>query len=444
VAEAEGPGRPAQEKGRAEQPASRLTSQVALILEGLPDSAVHPATWREDGVVHYLHQRDVILARDEDVSRVLDVLGVGARQRDRPSNTRGVTVIELPQEGDFATTEEALARLDIALGRGVATPDHVLWVCPAGLCPATEPEVVPFRAEPSPGISTDLCDGRGILVSVIDTGWLAEAGDHPWLADVDGDPEGPYLPPAQIPPYAGHGTFIAGVVRAIAPRAAVYVEKAFRYAGAVFESDLVNQLEDALRRGPELISLSAGTNTRADLPLLGFGAVEARLRVHKGTLMVAAAGNDSGRRPFWPAAYSWTLSVGALGADQRNRAWFSNYGAWVDVFAPGTDLVNAFATGTYRCTEPPNTGEVRTFTGMARWSGTSFSAPLVAGLIAARMSVTGETSRMAADSLLAHARSQAIPGVGPILLPGDACADDRHHSHHHHGHGGCCGHHDHC
>ena len=443
MAKAEGSGRPARKKGRTEQP-TRLASQVDLILDGLPDSAVYPATWRDDGVVGYIHRRNVILARDEDVGRVVDALEGRARQREGPSNSRGVTVIELPQEGDFATTEGALAAVDAALGRGVATPDHVLWVCPAGLCPATEPEEVPFRAEPSPGISGDLCDGRGILVSVIDTGWLAEAGNHPWLVDVDGDPEGPYIPPAPIPPYAGHGTFIAGVVRAIAPRVAVYVENAFRAVGAVFESDLVNQLEDALSRGPELISLSAGTNTRADLPLLGFGAIEARLREHKGTLMVAAAGNDSDRRPFWPAAYPWTLSVGALGADERNRAWFSNYGAWVDVFAPGTDLVNAFATGIYTCTEPPNTGEVRTFTGMARWSGTSFSAPLVAGLIAVRMSVTGETSRMAADSLMAYARSQAVPGVGPILLPGDACHDTRHHSHHHHGHGGCCGHRDPC
>ena len=56
--------------------------------------------------------------------------------------------------------------------------------------------------------------------------------------------------------------------------------------------------------------------------------------MHPNITLVASAGNDS-TSEFYPAAYAWVIGVGALGTDQQHRAWFSNYGGWVNVYALG-------------------------------------------------------------------------------------------------------------
>jgi len=205
------------------------------------------------------------------------------------------------------------------------------------------------------------------------------------------------------------------VARCMAPSSEVYVNNHFSLSGGELEHVIIEKLEQLVMEfRPEVINLSAGTYSRKDWPLLGMRGF---LTAHPEITLVAAAGNDSTHRPFYPAALPEVVAVGALGIDQTHRAWFSNYGEWVDVYALGEGLVNAYAKGVYTYQEPPKRPAKQTFDGLARWDGTSFSAPLVAGLIAARMAGTGESSKEASNALLVLAETQRLPGVGPALYP---------------------------
>jgi len=84
--------------------------------------------------------------------------------------------------------------------------------------------------------------------------------------------------------------------------------------------------------------------------------------ISKGSLVVCSAGNDNSSDNFYPASYNGVLSVGATDFND-NRAGWSNYGTKIDVSSPGTSIYSTWFNNSY------------TFL-----SGTSMSAPIVAGL----------------------------------------------------------------
>jgi Subtilase family len=406
------------------------------------------------GGLDYLYAVEYLLVRTESLRDVVGILGEAsglqraAREQAEEEALRQATpVIEevrrLPIGGFRLDVPDALDRIDDALGEGIATPDQVFTVAngsggEVGVCPATEPLEVYERCGPFP--FPPVCPGdrggdvkiylgdTGLLEEVYnDPGWLS---NHPWMTGVerapnpdgslpDPDPLGPVLGDGTqtILPYEGHGTFVAGVTRCMAPEVEILVADVFKIAGSSLESQLVPRLRAALALDVDMFHLTVAATTRKDLHPIAFAAWLRRLHQLKGVICVAAAGNNGSSRRCWPAAFPEVISVGALATDWRSRAGFSNHGRWVDVYAPGTNLVNAYTEGEYECKVRPYQGTHRRFTGLAEWSGTSFSTPIVTGLIAARMSRTHESARDAASSLLRVARAQVVPGTGPILVP---------------------------
>ncbi len=249
-----------------------------------------------------------------------------------------------------------------------------------------------------------------MTVAIVDTGLLKNVCQQAdWLKQgVDRKQE-----PASVGHYQGHGTFIAGVVRSMAPAVNVKVFSLFKYGGAALESQLAPGLVAAFNSGADIISMSAGTSTAPGDVLLALQGFYENYLLGSNRILVCAAGNDASSGCIRSGKQGWPIAVGALDTNGA-RAGYSNFGPWVDVYARGSDMVNAYPNGPYSYDEAPMKGRPSAvFTkGLAQWSGTSFSTPLVAGILAARMTRYGQNAPQAWAALQQIAAARAAKSGG--------------------------------
>ncbi len=217
--------------------------------------------------------------------------------------------------------------------------------------------------------------GQGVTVAVIDTGvaavpdlnqeQLVEGYDFV-NDDTDASDDN------------GHGTHVAGTVAqatnnaygvaGIAYDAKLMPLKVLDEGGSGTTADIAEAIVYAADNSADIINMSLG------------GAGESQVMrdaidyaYNKGVLLVAAAGNSNSSSVSYPARYEHVVGVSALGPE-GGRAPYSNYGAGVDLSAPGGALP---VGGILQNTIDGEGGSL-----FAAYQGTSMASPHVAGVAA--------------------------------------------------------------
>ncbi|SCG70343.1 type VII secretion-associated serine protease mycosin [Micromonospora zamorensis] len=279
--------------------------------------------------------------------------------------------------------------------------------CATSLAPARPVTAAPWPQQRyDPARLAPLATGTGVTVAVVDSG-VDRA--HPQLADrvLAGtdllDPGGDGSRDC-----AGHGTGVASIIAAT-PRAGV----AFQGLAPDARILPVRVSEQQVVQGRESgRTASAGEFAQAirwavdhDADVVNLSVVlyaddpevrsAVRYAVDRDVVLVAAAGNlhDSGDPQPFPAGYDGVLGVGAIGAD-GGRATFSQTGAYVDLVAPGSEVLTA----------APGAGHHQV-------EGTSYAAPFVAATAALLRQYRPElTAAQVAERIIATA--DPAPGAG--------------------------------
>lgn len=347
-----------------------------------------------DGAVH---RRDQILVPADQSDHAREA-GAGFVERVETLDEIGVHRLRLRASARVVVPEFAAQLRE--QGVRSATPNHLLRGEPDWF---GGPYGAPRQCEPVKG-PVPTGTGRDVTVAVLDTGITP----HPWFT---GTSWWPQVTPDQLDPIAAecdyeldaqsaHGTFVAGAVLQKAPNAQLWIERVLDDIGVCDELELLHALDRVQRREKatgvrvDVVNLSLGGYAHHDNP--SPMVAEALRRFGSHTVIVTAAGNNSSTRPFWPAALKDCVAV-------STHAPFSDRGWWVDANAPGVDVTGPFA-------KRAQSGELEL--GFAKWSGTSFAAPYVAGSVAQLSNEKDMSAREAAEILLNTANPDADPEYG--------------------------------
>jgi thermitase len=250
--------------------------------------------------------------------------------------------------------------------------------------------------------------GRGAKIAVVDSGVDSK---HPDIGKIVAQKD--FVEHDAVADDAfDHGTLVTGIAGALTnngkgmaggcPRCRLLIAKVVGRTGVTNDSKLVKGIGWSVNRGADVVNLSLGGSGESSVLKAAVNDASA-----KGVVVVAAAGNERSSKRQYPAAYRNAIAVSATNRKDR-LAHFSNRGQWVDLAAPGRNILSTLAGGGY--------GEE---------SGTSLSAPFVsalAGLLASQdMSADRIRHRMqntatdlgptGEDSLYGHGRIDAASAV---------------------------------